>query len=381
MIVGNISGRDLKKVVMNVGRFIPRNSYHTQHITLTQKDGGLYFYDDGNIYTQWLPTDDAQEGSIAVDFKEFNNFAKACSTKDTIQLMQANSTDGPVLAAITGSIRKVFSGTKKEIDLLPWDFRDDKDYYWVTMREAELYKVLGGASITYEKNDNRPILGSIFFEFKDDEYRITATDGFRIISYFGECPGKYDFDFQLEGSAITTYLKTYKPKNDITHMRILVRDKYCIFSREDSQCVINKVEGTYPNYRSVFPPAEGKRTWGFDIDAELLKQAIKQASVFDALNQENVRIWRDTDNLLVSRGTTENYRDVAVEVKPDNIYDIGKIYLNANYLTDMLNQCRGQACVRFGGPDLNPETTAVQFYQPTFLGLIMPVAETGKPIW
>ena len=112
------------------------------------------------------------------------------------------------------------------------------------------------------KEDNRPILQGIELSFKDDLFTAIAADGFRLskCTWGAICENIPTFRVIIPATALKLMSKVGFSRN----FRVLLQIEECYvhFTFGDTQFVVQRIEGTYPDVSQIIPGSSLYRGYG-----------------------------------------------------------------------------------------------------------------------
>lgn len=114
-----------------------------------------------------------------------------------------------------------------------------------------LFKWLKEANSFVADDELRPIMNGIFIYYKDGEFGVCASDGHKLYTDYIKCIFEFgDVDAVLSDKAISAILQTINFTDKTT---IFFGDRNVAFKAGDTSIMCRKIEGKYPNFKSVIP--------------------------------------------------------------------------------------------------------------------------------
>ena len=199
---------------------------------------------------------------------------------------------------------------------------------------AALRKVIGSAS----KDDNRPVLGGIYFEHGKKGTNIVSADGFRLS--VAPCPGFDDpatpkeFKWIVPASVVKELIALLSRKNDTAtriEIRVATTGNQVQFNGVNWTLATRLVEGQFPDYTQIVPKTHTMRV---TVERDPLTAAARAVALFAAGNSRVMRLTGQDDWLTLAAnaaeiGDTEVKMEASVEVQ-------GTFVVDAKYFLDAL---------------------------------------------
>ncbi|MFA7201748.1 MAG: DNA polymerase III subunit beta [Candidatus Paceibacterota bacterium] len=143
-----------------------------------------------------------------------------------------------------------------------------------TVDPQALLDALMGVSVACQVSDFRPELSGILFHFKEGQFRIVATDSFRlakqeIINKKIKTNFDREFSFIVPLRTVQEILRIFSGKKQET-ITIAVEDNQIMFENEQTIIVSRLINGKFPDYEMVIPST-------YDIEMTVKKEDIISA--------------------------------------------------------------------------------------------------------
>lgn len=195
---------------------------------------------------------------------------------------------------------------------------------------------LNKAIITVLKSDVRPILKAVLIRGG----KIVSTDSHRL--FMTESQINYENDINIHHFAIKK-LKDLFNKDD--YISVYAGDNLIKFESEDKKMIINQMEGLYPTIDRLIPEDYRNEYIIYDVDS--LKNVLND-SLSVAKNIHNFAIeLKFKDNQLQINANDKEGRKFEAAIQAYSVdYNTDKsftIYVNANYLLDMIKQLQSDS--------------------------------------
>lgn len=279
-------------------------------------------------------------GTIELESDEQTLTIKTKSTQSTIQ-------------CLTGDEYPAFPNTEGEE---------------ITISATLFSQVVEKISFAAAKDETRPILTSLLFSSHQNNLRVVATDGFRLAlldtqqSFSGT-------DLLIPTKALQEMQKLQsKSKAEVIKMQVSRELKQLFCDFEGIELVVRLMEGEFPPYQKIMPPAFSRR---FLTSVEDLMSGLRAAQVFSKDSSQIVSILFSSPDLTISAtspslGTHQG--SISCQCEQGESLTVA---FNVGYLLDVLQVLKsGEIAV-----ELNESLQPAMLSQPTQPGLsflIMP---------
>lgn len=171
----------------------------------------------------------------------------------------------------------------------------------IAFKEAELSRILDQISYAVSLDDSRKVLHGILFSMKENTFTAVATDGKRLALVEKMVDGASGAD----GDSIIPL----KSANEIKRLlekdgeaSIELGEKQASFVTQSFKLTTKLIEGNYPNYRQVIPPAFGKF---IDIPRELFIAKLELVSIALADSSAFIKLSFENNNLSFKAASTD----------------------------------------------------------------------------
>jgi len=208
----------------------------------------------------------------------------------------------------------------------------------IDLKQKEFKSLLNEVQFSMAQQDIRYYLNGMLVVLRDGKIRVVATDGHRL-SY-----AEADLE---DGSAINE--EVIIPRKTVMELLRLLADsdeKIAIeigknqikFNFNNVTLNSKVVEGKFPDYTKVIPPAYKNK---FTVDRITLLQALQRAAILSNEKFRGVRMVLTKDSVrVISSNSEQEEAQEEVEIKYDgDPIDIG---FNVSYLLDVLNNVGSQ---------------------------------------
>ena len=257
-----------------------------------------------------------------------------------------------------------------DIPSFPGSDTEKEDINEITISGNELRYAFERAAFAMSKEEMRPAMMGMLFEFTDDGLRYVATDGHRLVNLLKENV-KLDKPAQyiVPERAVTVCLKLFDEKD----VKLYLSKTHISFMLNDIELITRLIGQKYPDYSSVIPL---ENEFKMKVKTKELHSIIKRMMLFSTSNTRRVKFSIGENKLEISAEDldlgTSGKEVLKVEYTGDPI-DIG---FNSQYVNDVLTHSGAEEEVIF---KLHSPTKAVviepkeQKEKQQLMMLLMPV--------
>jgi DNA polymerase-3 subunit beta len=206
-----------------------------------------------------------------------------------------------------------------------------KDKEVIKFEQSALKQMLILTSFAVSFDETRYILNGILFKVNKNNLTMVATDGKRLAII----ERKLGRDFEKEINIIIP-IKTIHELNrnlkDEGDISMILGNNQVLFDLGGVVIISRLIEGEFPDYRQVIPPASNAK---MKIDRAQFLLAVRRASLLSTPDYQAVKLELFKNKLVVSKSTPdvgESREDVVVEYQGKEL----AIGFNPNYLIDVL---------------------------------------------
>lgn len=286
-------------------------------ISATDLEMGINYFINGKI---------EEEGGITIPSSVLGSVLNNISESKL-----SITTEGQKIKINTGNSFNTISGLKEsDFPIIPKVEADDS----IEIKSAYLKAALINTSIAAAPTGRRPELNGVLFWIEGGEFRITATDGFRLAEKIIKSD---QFKSNIDSLRVIIPLKTIQEVIKLldisSNVKIFVNNHQILFDFGDAELVSRIVEGNFPEYKERIPENHQTST---TINRDELIDAVKLASVFVG-KINDIKLRSDSDDGLIEVSGNdavigENVSKIKVGVSGDN----QNLVLNWRYLLDGL---------------------------------------------
>ncbi|MFH1602219.1 MAG: DNA polymerase III subunit beta [Candidatus Shapirobacteria bacterium] len=269
-----------------------------------------------------------KEGQIAIPAREITEFISYLSP-GPLSLELINNQ----LVVASASNKASFVGIKpEEFPSLPQ--LPSKNTF--SLEAKSLSQAVAEVSFAAATDETRPVLAGIYWEFLAKEYRMVATDGYRLsLKKVGlkkeVASDKKKVIFLLPARSLAEVVRLTDA--DFVEVGLTKEENQVVFGLGNAQISSRLLEGEFPEFEKIIPTTSKTRVW---VDKTDLHSATKTASVF-AKEKANIVILEISKKEIVIRADApqmgENQSIVAAKVEGEPL----KIAFNFKFLLDFIN--------------------------------------------
>jgi len=210
-----------------------------------------------------------------------------------------------------GSLFRIMGISEDEFPPLP-SFADQHIF---NLGQDQVVGMLKNVSYAQSKDENRYILNGVFFQFRENQMTLVATDGRRLALCSHEVAVAEDNagDLILPAKTVDELQRLLGQGESV---KITFSDRQVAFEIQiagdddtglvDNIYLVSKiVEGKYPDYKQVIPKETENR---IKIERELLAECVQRAALVTSDKNNSVKL-KLTDNLLEITGSSPEYGD------------------------------------------------------------------------
>ena len=271
-----------------------------------------------------IPVDSQEVGAITIPAKRFSDIIKELPSDNVSITTKKNN----LVTIETESCQfKIMGLAKEEFPKMP-EFKDKEA---IRIEQAGLKRMLGLTSFAASFDETRYILNGILFKISKNNLTMVATDGKRLAII----ESKLNQDLDKEVSIIVPIKTIHELNRNLKEegeISLILGNNQVLFDLGNVVIISRLIEGEFPDYRQVIPPASNAK---LKIDRGLFLLAIRRASLLATPDYQAVKFEVFKNKLVVSKSTPdigESREEVAVEYQGKEMV----IGFNPAYLIDVL---------------------------------------------
>lgn len=323
--------RELEYAINIVNKAInPNNTLPVLNNILLKAEGKKLYFSATNLEIAISCSIDAEvrgEGAITVPAKLLTGYISLLKD-DKVELNVVSGVDLAINSA--SSTTKIKGINSDEFPLIPKVEKGHELEVSVDGLHEGIMETVFAASL----NTSRPVLSGILLKGKGKEFKLVATDSYRLAEKSVGLEKGPDEEYSCIIPARTmSELAKIISKAESKKVNVNISKNQVLFKVDGIELVSRLIEGKFPDYEKIIP-AEKKTV--VEVSVEDLSLTLKRVSLFARENNNSVKLAITNDGkMVVSSEETkigEEQAEVDIKVKGDN----NKISLNAQYLLDVL---------------------------------------------
>lgn len=291
----------------------------------TQKDGLKLTATDLDVGISCvIPVDVQEVGSITIPAKRFSDIIKELPGDEANITTKKNNS---VIIETESCQFKIMGLGCEEFPKIP----DFKDKEVIRLEQAVLKEMLVLTSFAVSIDETRYILSGILFKISKNNLTLVATDGKRLAIITRKL--KQDADKEVN---IIVPVKTIHELNrnlqEQGELSLILGNNQVLFDLGSVIIISRLIEGEFPDYRQVIPPATDNK---IKIERTRFLLAVKRAALLSTPDYQAIKLEAFKNKLVVSKSTPdigESREEVSVEYQGKEMV----VGFNPSYLIDVL---------------------------------------------
>lgn len=221
---------------------------------------------------------------------------------------------------------------------------------------ALLKRAILKTSFAVSKDALRPAMMGIFFQIQEDNGRLVATDGHRLVrltlnTVTSDTPAK----FIVPEKAMALAAKVASD----TSCSISVDDSYATFDLGMCRVIARLIDETYPNYEAVIPVENDKR---LVINRGAMLAAVKRVGLYSSSMTNQIRLSITKSHVEISAEDIERSSEARETILAEYDSDDMVIGFNSTYLTEVLSH-------------IDAEDVIIELSSPNRAGIVTPIEQ------
>lgn len=267
-----------------------------------------------------------QTGSFTVPAQVITQYISLL-TDERVDIEQ----EGKVLKVQSGSQKtKIHGEDATEFPIIPSVDSDQK----VVVARQEIEYALRQASVAVSRDETRPELTGVYFQFKNQSIILAATDGYRLVERTITAPHTQEIRPRIIPGATIQELSRVLASVSDEQIDMVIGENQVRFSTGDMELSTRVIEGSFPDYVQIIPTTHRTRV---SVPKEVILQAIKASSLFSKSGIYDVNLHFSVEKQEITSTTVnaqlgENITKVPAEVVGESNHTI----LNYRYFVDGL---------------------------------------------
>lgn len=271
-----------------------------------------------------IPVNIQESGNITIPAKRFSGIIRELPDDE----IEINSKKNNVINIETKVCQfKVLGLDSTEFPKLP----EFKDKEVIKIEQGELKQMLNLTSFAVSIDETRYILNGILFKIHKDKISLVATDGKRLAIIEKKLLQGTNKEFNIIVPLKTIHELVRNLKDD-GELSMVVGSNQVLFDFGDAIIISRLIEGEFPDYQQVLPPASDNK---IKVDRGQFLLAIKRAALLSTMDYQAVKFEVFKNKLVVSKSTPdigESREEVTIEYHGKEMV----VGFNPTYLIDVL---------------------------------------------
>lgn len=185
----------------------------------------------------------------------------------------------------------------------------------------------------------RPAMMGVYFQMNEDETRVVATDGHRLVKLeLPELKTDADVDFIVPEKA--TKLASRIVDDEMCTIR--VDESHVSFQFETARVLARLIDETYPNYEAVIPDENDR---SLVVDREDMLNAVRRVGLYSSSMTNQIRLDITSDAITISAEDVERSSEAEEVIHCDYDSEDMEIGFNSEYLTEVLSNVSNEEVV------------------------------------
>jgi len=271
-----------------------------------------------------VPVETQEEGAVAVPAKRFSDIIKELPG-GLVQIVTKKNNQVNIEADLCQF--KVMGLSRDEFPKLP----EFKDKNIIQLDQGEFKKMLQLTSFSVSIDESRYILNGILFKVDKNSITLVATDGKRLAVANKKITTGSSKDINIIIPIKTVQELNRNLQND-GELSLVLGGNQALFELGDITVISRLIEGEFPDYKQVIPPASENKML---VNREALLLAVKRAALLSTPDYQAVKMEIFKNKLVVSKSTPdvgESREEIQVTYQGRELI----IGFNPNYLADVL---------------------------------------------
>jgi DNA polymerase-3 subunit beta len=266
-----------------------------------------------------------EEGETVIPAKLFYEIGK----KATGTLLIINVNDDNVIEITDGKAQ--FTITGMEAIEFP-EFEEVKIDKIFTLSQQELKDAIRKTIFATAKEELRPVLTGVYFEFLEDKTVAVGLDGYRMAVWKKSIQNSSKASVIIPAKTLNEIYKILENSEEEVQIGISKVLNYVLFIIGTTKIKSSLINGNYIDYEAVLPK---KYNTKIRINKETFKNGIERAALVTEEKNKMIKFEIDDDYLIISSTSEHGKMEerIKVEVEGNGL----KIAFNTKYLLECLN--------------------------------------------
>jgi DNA polymerase-3 subunit beta len=293
--------------------------------------------------TLTMSVDGERDGIVAIPESKLTSIIKALP-EGLLLTFESIDSERVVIRTDKGGEYKMSAESSESFPATP-EFSDSDSF---SIDGNLLKETIDDTIFAVSKDELRPSLMGVLFQFKEDEFRAVATDGHRLVKIAHKGIDTRVFS----GKEVIVPAKTLqiiaRSLND-EECNIAINEKHVRFNFGDTVVISRLIDEKYPNYESVIPYDNNKE---LVIEKDMLLSSVKRVSIFASSSTNQIKLSLNSETEMEVSAEDIDFGGEAREViNCEYRGETMEIAFNAKYIIDILNHIESEKVIfRFSTP-------------------------------
>lgn len=270
-----------------------------------------------------LPVDSSEVGAITIPAKRFGDIIRELPGERIV----INTKKNNLVTIETDACQfKIMGLAREEFPKLP-EFKDKEA---IKLEQSLLKEILTLTSFAVSYDETRYILTGILFQINKNTLSLVATDGKRLAIVEKKIKANIEKDIKII-VPIKTIHELNRNLKEEGELSVILGNNQVLFDLGGTVVISRLIEGEFPDYRQVIPPATENKVI---VGREEFLLAVKRAALLATPDYQAVKLEVFKNKLVISKSTP----DVGESREEVGMQYAGKemvIGFNPNYLMDV----------------------------------------------
>lgn len=210
----------------------------------------------------------------------------------------------------------------------------------LSIQKETLQELIKQVSSSVAKDEVRPFLNGILFDFRTKELRLVATDGHRLSTSKASIQTEDETSKQVivAYKSVLELDKIAAGSPDNSFLDFEISKNYLVIKKPGVKFVTRLIEGNFPNYQTVIPKNNSAI---FSVNKELFESALERSTIviksssIPSDKYHSVKFQIEGSNLIIETRNAENdeaHEELPISYNSDALI----IGFNVTYITDII---------------------------------------------